>query len=114
MYNIIDFNQYESTEEYQNCILKAFNMQNYDESIISTIQDELYKQIVSHQQFHLLKPILTTLAHKWLVEDIKLGFITLFSYDYFYITNKLINKFINNNIICEKIISNLNIIISNN
>jgi hypothetical protein len=114
MYNIIDFNQYNTTEEYQLCILQAFNVDSVDISIIYSTQDKLYKQINCHNKFNLLKPILTTLANKWMVNDMQVGFTTLFSYDYFYFTNQLIKEFINNNIICEKTISNLNNIISNN
>lgn len=107
MYNIIDFEDYTNDEEYQLNILKVFSLKEFDESVITSNLDQLYVQIKQHNEFYLLKPLLEKLASRWMVDDLQLGFITLFAYDYFYLTNKLIIEFLNNNEISNNLINDI-------
>ena len=97
----------ENDDLYRQNLLSAFGIPEFDELQINKSVHDLFISIEKHADFHKLIPILSKLANNWFSEDIELGFVSLFSYHYFYITHELIALFIEKNILCDKMLSKL-------
>ena len=78
---------------YKEDILNTFGLNEMNDSIIAEI-DSLYNSMKYVTELH---PILDTLAAKMMSTDRSMGFLILFSYDYFYLTHQIICEFLNDN-----------------
>jgi hypothetical protein len=77
---------------YDNELLHAFNMENYDANILSNKIFQLYYHLTSHretyQDIHKLLEIANDISIKHIYKsDPFNGFMILFSFDYFHITH---------------------------
>jgi hypothetical protein len=77
---------------YDNELLHAFNMENYDPNILSNKIFQLYYHLTSHretyQDIHKLLEIANDISIKHIYKsDPFNGFMILFSFDYFHITH---------------------------
>lgn len=78
----IDFDYkypFETDEDYQQCFLSVFGIQDFDEKIISEKTTALYNEM-KHQPAFL--ELLRYLAGKFLSDDEEVGLYVLFSFDY--------------------------------
>jgi hypothetical protein len=97
----------ENDDLYRENLLSAFGIPEFDELQINSAVHDLFVLIEQHVDFNNFIPILAKLASNWFSEDIELGFVSLFSYHYFYITHELIVRFIGQNVICDKMLRKL-------
>ena len=100
-YNItVDVNYYENTELtetelnelYKTQFLEAINESNYNEEMILAKLDFLYNLLITtklNNIFGLLCKYSSTVP----MEDNKLGYYLLFSYDFFYITHSILSNY---------------------
>jgi len=82
-----DEDENEDTYNYQTDLLKAFRMCEFNIDEILEKQDNLFVFFLQNQN---LRDIIIFISHKKLTEDATIGFTELFSYQYFYLTHKLI------------------------
>ena len=68
---------YESDNEYQQCLLDIFELEDYDEEIIGKKTVELYNKIITIPKF---KDKLEYGAALLPTDDLEIGLIMLFSY----------------------------------
>jgi hypothetical protein len=103
-----DINDYERAHVkhilYNEDFLNIFDIDRYDDEIINERISFLYKKIEIQPD---LKECMLKLAANFLSEDIEIGLMLLFSYDYMYMSHKCICEFINSGQISEKNISEL-------
>lgn len=103
-----DINDYERAHVkhilYNEDFLNIFDIDRYDDEIINERISALYKKIEIQPD---LKECMLKLAANFLSEDIEIGLMLLFSYDYMYMSHKCICEFINSGQISEKNISEL-------
>ena len=93
---------------YREDLINAFGLGEFDETIINAEIENLYEKM---EHITELFPILDTLAAKMLSTDRSIGFLILFSYDYFYLTHQLICDFLENNKIdANKITELINVV----
>jgi hypothetical protein len=97
-------NEYYSDLLYHNEILKVFNLQEYDEKKIDVIQIQIYNDLVKNKK---LQELMLVLANRQLSDKHDLGFIIMFSYDYFYIFHEIICAYYKTNEWNEKLIIKL-------
>jgi hypothetical protein len=108
--NVDDVNGFEELSEviYQADLLRAFGFTVADlETEIefnTTLMNELYNQFKIHLSF---AECIEKAKNKHLCEDLESGFVTLFSYDYFFLTHKCICEYLKDNNITEESINNL-------
>ena len=100
-YNItIDVNYYENTELtetelnelYKNQFLEAINESDYNEEMILNKLDFLYNLLITtklNNIFDLLCKYSSTVP----MEDNKMGYYLLFSYDFFYIMHSILSNY---------------------
>jgi len=79
---------------YREDLINAFGLAEFDERLINAEIEHLYEQMKHLTELH---PILDILAGKMMSFDRTIGFLILFSYDYFYLMHQIICDFINNN-----------------
>jgi hypothetical protein len=79
---------------YREDLINAFGLGEFDERLINIEIETLYDKMKDITELHA---ILDTLAGKMMSTDRSIGFLILFSYDYFYLTHQIICEFINNN-----------------
>lgn len=79
---------------YREDLVNVFGLDEFDERLINDEIDHLYEKM---QHITDLYVILDTLAAKMISTDRSIGFLILFSYDYFFLTHQLICDFIENN-----------------
>jgi len=93
---------------YQADLLRAFGFTIEDlESKIefnTTLMHELYNQFKDHPAF---SECIEKSKNKHACEDLEAGFITLFSYDYFFLTHKCICEYLKDSNISIESIDNL-------
>jgi hypothetical protein len=103
-----DINDYERAHVkhilYNEDFLNIFDIDRYDDEIINERISFLYKKLEIQPD---LKECMLKLAANFLSEDIEIGLMLLFSYDYMYMSHKCICEFINSGQISEKNISEL-------
>ena len=85
---------------YDNELLHAFNMENYDANILSNKIFQLYYHLTSHREtypdIHKLLEIANDISIKHIYKsDPFNGFMILFSFDYFHITHLCICDILN-------------------
>jgi len=100
-YNItIDVNYYENTELtetelnelYKTQFLEAINESNYNEEMILAKLDFLYNLLITTKLNNIFD-LLCTYSSTVPMEDNKLGYYLLFSYDFFYITHSILSNY---------------------
>ena len=78
----IDFkykHPFETHEDYQQCFLSVFGIEEFDENVVAEKTKALYEELKDNEDFiNLLKQ----LAGKMMSEDVELGLFMLFSFDY--------------------------------
>lgn len=79
-------------EVYQLDILKAFQLEEYEDDVIDNIQFELYQLLKTNPRFIKL---CIKLSNNIMCEEPEYGFIFLFSYSYFHLTHKYICSVLN-------------------
>jgi len=102
---------------YQQELLTAFNLEeskSFDETNLNNKMEELYNTLfifeetkLNNNYLQIFNEIMTKTASLMLSEDIKTGFIILFSYDYFHIFHLCLCDLLNKGIIKEENINAL-------
>jgi hypothetical protein len=97
-----------SSHLYRSELLEAFQLEEYNDDIIIEKMNHFYASLKDHE---LLKPIYKKLAAKLLCEEEEVGFMFLFSYDYFCLMHLCICDFLeigylsNDNVNIKKLIN---------
>lgn len=89
--DMTDFPEDISTNLYRSEFLEAFNLQEYKDDVIDQQFYILYKFFKDDER---LKPLYKKLASKIMSEDEEIGFVFLFSYDYFFLMHLCICDFL--------------------
>ena len=95
---------------YKEDLLNVFGLQEFDEHHISNEISKLYDVVCDWEELY---PILDKLASKLMSTDREIGFLILFSYDYFFITHQILSEYFNNNKIDKDKIEQLTIMVNN-
>ena len=85
-----------TTEELSNCLYKAnflesFHLTDFNEEMINKEVKILYNKLIDNVR---LKKCMKILANKYMSEDLFIGFMILFSYEYFFLTHTCICEFL--------------------
>jgi hypothetical protein len=108
----IDEIEYINNISYRNDILNIFELDKFDETKINEYITKLFETIGTNE---IIKNCCKILAAQFLCEDLLLGFIILFSYDYLYLTHKCICDILINTTFSEDNLKKLqNIVTFNN
>jgi len=75
---------------YNYDFLQAFNLNDYDLVIIDNIILELFNDLKKNER---LKNMMSILSKSFLCEDIDIGFVMMFSFNYFHIIHKIIHSY---------------------
>lgn len=78
----IDFDYkypFETHEDYQQCFLSVFGIQEFQENIIAKKTKELYEELKDNEDFVKL---LKRMAGQMMSDDYEVGLFILFSFDY--------------------------------
>jgi len=84
---------------YKEDLLNVFGLQEFDECHINDEIFKLYAEVSGWEELH---PILDKLASKLMSTDREIGFLILFSYDYFFITHQILSEYFNNDYNIDK------------
>jgi hypothetical protein len=93
---------------YKDEYLKIFNIPEFDDKKINDVTTYVYSKMSHHEEF---KQCMITAASKFVSEDEELGFMVLFSYNYFFITHRCICDFLETGEISEMNINALKTIL---
>jgi hypothetical protein len=93
---------------YRQELLDILGIDEFNEAEMNKSIHELYKQL---ENCEILKEIMTKLAGNFLSEDLELGLIIMFAYDYMYLTHICVSEYLETEQISEKNICNLKTII---
>jgi hypothetical protein len=102
---ITDSNEKAAGYLYNNELLYAFNMEQYDNEIINNKIHDIYELLFVGDKYSKinniarLKIIIIDLADKYCNGDLESGFIILFSYNYFHITHLILCNIFRDNMI---------------
>lgn len=80
MYNFSLNCRYNDNDEYQKKFLLSFDLENYDEEVISKKMDDLYTYLSKDERFSSL---FKDVANKYMSEKSEHGFAFLFSFSFF-------------------------------
>ena len=111
-YDLDDVTGFEDIAEiiYQAELLRVFNIDPVDKSLDDSNEDIkleitiLYKLISSHQK---MNECMKTAASLMISDDLELGLMVLYSFDYFFLTHKCISDFLETGEISEENMNNL-------
>jgi hypothetical protein len=93
--NVEEFSEEEiSNALYQVNLLESFSLIEFDEVAINKEIDKLYSVFKGHERF---KKCMKKVANSYLSEDLSIGLMLLFSYDYFFLTHACICEYIKTN-----------------
>jgi len=81
-------------KQYHYDFLKVFYLEHYNSEIIDKIILELFNDLITNER---LKKMMITLSNTQLSESPDLGFVMMFSFNYFYILHKIINSYYTSN-----------------
>jgi len=95
---------------YKEDLLNVFGLQEFNDRHINDEISRLYGDICDCEELH---PILDKLASKLMSTDREVGFLILFSYDYFFLTHQILSEYFNNNKIDKDKIEQLTIMVNN-
>ena len=76
---------------YRRELLQVFNMVTFNNEVINQAINELYNKILKNPEFNECMKIL---ANRSLSDDLEIGLMTLFSYDYFYLAHPCVRDFL--------------------
>lgn len=93
---------------YREELLKVFGIEEYSETELNNGIHELYDKIKDCTE---LKECMTKLAAHFMSEDLELGLMILFAYDYMYLSHICICEYLETGKITEKNIWNLKSIV---
>tara|TARA_Y100000590_G_scaffold460579_1_gene620208 strand:- start:458 stop:802 length:345 start_codon:yes stop_codon:yes gene_type:complete len=82
---------YTNNDEYRDTYLKIFKLDNFDEEVINSQLANIKNIIVKNDIF---RELLTKSAGLYLTEDLDIGLMILFSYDYLKDFTQCLNDFI--------------------
>ena len=86
--NVEEFSEEEiSNALYQANLLESFNLSEFDEVTINKEIDKLYLVFKGNERF---KKCMKKVANSYMSEDLSVGLMLLFSYDYFFLTHECI------------------------
>jgi hypothetical protein len=95
----------DDNDKYQNDLLNVFNnLKEYDPVIIDKIILNVYQIFIKNDR---MKNILKIIANQQMSEELDLGCVLLFSYDYFYLTHQFLKTYFIKKIYDENIIIKL-------
>ncbi len=111
-YDLDDVTGFEDIAEiiYQAELLRVFNIDPVDKSLDDSNEDIkleitiLYKLISSHQK---MNECMKTAASLMISDDLELGLMVLYSFDYFFLTHKCVSDFLETGEISEKNMNDL-------
>lgn len=88
-----------STDEIRNSLyqanfLESFNLNEFNEEIVNDELNRLYNLLLNDDRF---KECMKILANSCMSEDLYVGLMILFSYDYFFLTHTCICEYLQNN-----------------
>jgi hypothetical protein len=89
---------------YREDLINAFGIVEFDEHLINIEIENIYEKM---KHLTVLDNILDILAAKMMSTDRSLGFLILFSYDYFYLTHQIICEFLEKNTINDSKVAEL-------
>jgi hypothetical protein len=93
--NVEEFSEEEiSNALYQVNLLESFSLIEFDEVAINKEIEKLYSVFKCHERF---KNCMKKVANSYLSEDLSIGLMLLFSYDYFFLTHVCICEYIKTN-----------------
>ena len=95
---------------YKAELLSILGIEDFDEIKINIIMHDLYQKVENCQE---LKECITYLANRFMSEDLELGLMLLFSYDYMYLSHICICEYLETGKIKENNISKLKSIVFN-
>ena len=70
---------FETHEDYQECFLSVFGIQEFDENVIAEKTRALYEELKDNKDFI---DLLKRMAGQMMSEDVELGLYMLFSFDH--------------------------------
>lgn len=76
---------------YQADFLQAFGLLHYDEDVINKETKRLYKLLIENREF---KDCMEKVANNCMSEDLYMGFMFLFSYEYFFLTHLCVCEYL--------------------
>lgn len=79
---------------YQANFLESFNLNEFNEEIVNNELNRLYNLLINHDRF---KECMKILANTCMSEDLYVGLMILFSYDYFFLTHTCICEYLQQN-----------------
>jgi hypothetical protein len=94
MINLPTLLEYKDNTEYQAVFLEIFNLKQYDTTKINNELTILKNDLIKDDIF---RELLTVSASKLLSEDLDLGLIALFSYDYLNYFIECLREYYDNN-----------------
>jgi hypothetical protein len=90
--NVEEFSEEEiSNALYQANLLESFNLKEFDESLINKEINKLYLVLKGNERF---KKCMKKVANYYISEDLSVGLMLLFSYDYFFLTHECICEYL--------------------
>jgi len=87
---------------YKAEFLQLFGIESYDDKVIESIMEQVLNKIKDYEPF---LPCLKKGASKFASTDIQIGFMVLYSYDYFYLTHLCIVNFLETGAMSEETIA---------
>lgn len=76
----IDYKKYDNDDVYREQLLKVFNLEEFDISILQKKQDQLFTDLKKN---NLFQNLLDELGKKYNYLDEELNYLVLYSYDFF-------------------------------
>lgn len=113
-YNCSEFLETVSIQEdirneiYQIELLTILGIEEYDENCMNKSIHELYERVKDSKE---LTECMTKLAGMFMSEDLELGLMILFAYDYMYLSHTCICEWLDNGKITEESIKKLRAVI---
>jgi hypothetical protein len=84
---------------YRQDILSIFELEDFDEKLLNQSIFELYEKVKMDSK---IKKIMIHLSQQMMLNDEKIGFLMMYSFDYLYITHKCISQFLETGDISEE------------
>ena len=93
---------------YRQELLDILGMDEFNENEMNRAIHELYEKVKNNKE---MVSCMTKLAGRFLSEDLELGLMILFAYDYMYLTHTCVSEYLETGQILEKNMMNLKSII---
>lgn len=110
--NVISDNDKEFVKNalYRNDILYIFELEDFDLDVINDKLDDLYEKI---KECNELNSILKKASNIYLSEDLQMGLLLLFTFDFLYLAHPCISEYLEKKTISKENLDKLDNIISN-